>query len=100
MMQYYMDVRNAVETSWRKPEFLSKKDLQTLVTIKIRKDGRIIDINVDKSSGNRVYDESIMRALRAAEPLPTIPAALNTDFVELGFNFRSANAGEKQSPKK
>jgi TonB family protein len=100
MMQYYMDVRNTVETSWRKPEFLTKKDLQTLVTIKIRKDGRIVDINVDKSSGNRVYDESIMRALRAAEPLPAIPAVLNTDFVELGFNFRSANAREKQSPKK
>lgn len=99
MMRYHMDVLDAVKTSWRIPEELSsKKDLQTLVTIMIRKDGRIVDLKVDKGSGNRAYDESIVRALRAAEPLPAIPAALNTDFVELGFRFMP-DTGKEQSKK-
>jgi hypothetical protein len=55
---------------------------------------------VDKGSGDKAYDESIIRAVRAAEPLPAIPAALNTDFVELGFRFMPDKTGEEQSPKK
>jgi TonB family protein len=97
-MQYHIDVLNAVNKSWRIPkELSSKKDLQTLVTIKIRKDGTIVDLSVDKGSGDKAYDESIIRAVRAAEPLPAIPAALNTDFVELGFRFRPTDTGEEQS---
>lgn len=64
-----------------------KKDLETVVTIKIRKDGRIVDINIEKRSGNRMYDESILRVLRSVDPLPPIPASLNMDTMEIGFRF-------------
>jgi TonB family protein len=53
----------------------------------VRKDGRITDINIEKRSGNRVYDESVLRVLRAVEPLPTIPQSLNADSLEIGFRF-------------
>lgn len=64
------------------------RNLETEVTIKVRKDGRIVDINVDKRSGNRIFDESILRALRSVDPLPPIPASLNLDSIELPFRFR------------
>ena len=64
-----------------------KKDLETVVTIRIRKDGRIVDVNVEKRSGNRVYDESILRVLRSVDPLPPIPDSLNTDALEIGLRF-------------
>jgi TonB family protein len=64
-----------------------KKDLETIVMIKIRKDGRIVDINIEKRSGNRVYDESVLRVLRAVEPLPPVPPSLNTDSLEIGLRF-------------
>jgi TonB family protein len=97
MMRYHMDVMNAIDASWRLPkELYAKKDLLALVLLRIRKDGTIVDLSVEKSSGNRAYDESITRALRTAEPLPAIPAALNTDFVELGFRFMP-DTGEEQS---
>jgi TonB family protein len=96
-MQYHMDVMNTIKASWRLPgEPYNKRDLLTIVLLRIRKDGKIVDINMEQSSGNKAYDESIMRALRAAEPLPVIPSVLNTDFVELGFRFRS-DTGEEQS---
>jgi colicin import membrane protein len=84
--KYYMEVWEKIKAAWGLPGS-SFKNLETIVTIKIKKDGRIVDINVEKRSGNRIYDESIMRALRASDPLPAIPSSLNTDILEIGFRF-------------
>jgi len=85
--KYILDIWDKVKSAWGVPGMTYKKDLETIVIIKIRKDGRIVDINVEKRSGNRIYDESILRVLRAVDPLPPIPASLNTDSIELGFRF-------------
>ncbi|MBA4390083.1 MAG: hypothetical protein C0399_04010 [Syntrophus sp. (in: bacteria)] len=85
--KYLMDIWDKIKGAWNVPGMASRKDLETIVTIKIRKDGRIVDINIEKRSGNRVYDESILRVLRAVEPLPPIPQSLNMDSIEVGFRF-------------
>lgn len=86
--QYILGIWEKIKNSWGLPGMSSfKKDLETIVTIRVRKDGRITDINVEKRSGNRVYDESILRVLRSVEPLPPIPASLNMDTIEIGFRF-------------
>ena len=85
--RYWMDIGEKIRTAWGLPGSSFKK-LQTEVTIKVRKDGKIVDINIDKRSGNRIFDESILRALKAVDPLPPIPASLNLDTIELPFRFR------------
>ena len=86
--RYILDVWERIKEAWGIPGGISlKKDLETVVTIRIRKDGRIVDINIEKRSGNRVYDESIIRALRSVDPLPPIPSSLNMDNIEIGFRF-------------
>ena len=86
--RYILGVWEKIKDSWGLPGMASfKKDLETVVTIRIRKDGRIVDINMEKRSGNRVYDESILRVLRSIDPLPPIPDSLNTDTMEIGFRF-------------
>ncbi|MBP8744466.1 MAG: TonB family protein [Syntrophorhabdus sp.] len=86
--QYMLGVWEKIKNAWGLPG-MSKysKNLETIVTIRIRKDGRIVDINIEKRSGNRVYDESILRVLRSVDPLPPIPSSLNTDSLEIGFRF-------------
>jgi len=86
--QYMLGVWEKIKNAWGLPG-MSKysKNLETVVTIRIRKDGRIVDINIEKRSGNRVYDESILRVLRSVDPLPPIPSSLNTDSLEIGFRF-------------
>ena len=86
--QYMLGVWEKIKNAWGLPG-MSKysKTLETVVTIRIRKDGRIVDINIEKRSGNRVYDESILRVLRSVDPLPPIPSSLNTDSLEIGFRF-------------
>jgi colicin import membrane protein len=90
MQKYHMDVKEKIDAVWRIPAS-AKKNLLTTVVLKIRRDGIVVDIIPETMSGNRLYDESIMRAVRAAEPLPRIPAAIKEDTVELGFNFRPEN---------
>jgi len=90
MQKYYLDIFDKIRAAWSVlPGAASfKKDLETIVVIKVRKDGRIVDINIEKRSGIRVYDESVQRALLAAEPLPPIPAGLNMDYMEIGYRFQ------------
>jgi TonB family protein len=86
--KYISDVRAEIEKVWSVPNILSmRKDLVTAVTLKIRKDGRIMDWTIDERSTNRVYDESIVRALRGIDKLPPIPDALGEDTLELPLNF-------------
>ena len=87
MQKYLLDVFDKIKSVWQVPT-IAKGNLETVVVIKIRKDGIITDINIEKRSGNRYFDESIRRALSAAEPLPKIPITLGTDSVEVGFIFR------------
>ncbi|MCX7965404.1 MAG: TonB C-terminal domain-containing protein [Syntrophorhabdaceae bacterium] len=86
--KYIFDIWEKIKEAWGLPgSYTTKKDLESIVTIKIRKDGRIIDINFEKRSGNRLYDESILRAIRSIDPLPPIPPSFNADTVEIGFRF-------------
>jgi colicin import membrane protein len=86
--KYLSDVLAKIEEVWSVPTILSiRKDLQTAVTIKIRKDGRIMNWTIDERSNSRMYDESIVRALRTVDKLPPIPDALSKDTLELPLTF-------------
>ncbi len=87
LQKYYADVWEKIQESWHSPNMAVTKGLLTVVSIKIRKDGRITDWTIEQRSGNRAYDESISRALRSIDSLPPIPASLHTDLIEIGFNF-------------
>lgn len=87
VQKYMLAVWERIQEAWHTPGLAFKKNLETVVSIRIRKDGRIVDVDVEQRSGNRVYDESVLRVLRGIDALPPIPAALNTDSLEIGFNF-------------
>lgn len=87
LARYYAEVQDAIQEAWHNP-FSAKRDLLTLVTITIRRDGRITDWQVDQRSGNRTYDEAVARTLRSLDKVPPIPPSLNTDSIQLGFRFR------------
>ncbi|HAR94786.1 MAG TPA: hypothetical protein DCR97_02315 [Deltaproteobacteria bacterium] len=89
LVRYLILMRDRIESAWRIP-FISgaQKNLEAKVTIKIRRDGRIVDISVDKRSGNRSYDESVLRTLRAIDPLPPIPSSVDEDPLEVEMTMR------------
>ncbi len=92
LQKYYADVWEKIQESWHSPSLSVSKGLLTIVSIKIRKDGRIADWTIEQRSGNRAYDESIARALRSIDTLPPFPPSLTTDYLEVGFNFHPPGA--------
>jgi TonB family protein len=91
--KYRTDVWEKIKEVWSVPPVLSlRKDLHTRLTIKVRKDGHIADWTIDQRSSSRMYDESIVRALRAVDRVPPIPDGLGLDVIELLYDANPPSA--------
>ena len=88
LARYLVGVRDRIESAWTIPFISGQKNLEARATIKVRKDGRVVDINLDKRSGNRVYDESVVRVLRMIDPLPPLPSSITEDPLEIELTLR------------
>jgi len=53
----------------------------------IDKGGKLQKSWFEKKSGNALYDQMAMRAIRKAEPFPPIPKELGEDSLEIGIRF-------------
>jgi colicin import membrane protein len=88
---YFSMVESKIKKEWTIPENLLKEkelfDLETVIVLIIDKDGRVQKSWFEKKSGNALYDQSAMRAIKKAEPLPPIPKELNKDILEFGIRF-------------
>lgn len=86
LQKYINDIWERIQEAWRSPG-LAKKNLETKVSVRIRRDGRIVDFQIDERSGDRVFDETVARTLRSISDLPAFPASLNMPDIEIGFKF-------------
>jgi TonB family protein len=53
-----------------------------IISIKIDKEGYIVAQEIEKSSGNKLFDRSATKALSRSSPLPPPPVAM-----EIGVRF-------------
>ena len=79
---YYSLVEAKIRQQWIYPETLDK-DLQTVVSIRVSKDGSITLEKVEMGSGNQLFDRSVLRAISMASPLPPPLKEM-----EIGLRFR------------
>ena len=96
---YYGRLKEVVRNSWVPPGHV--RDAAKLVVkllIVIEKDGRVSDARIQSDdggnvgSGNRYFDDSVLRAIRKASPLPVPPEQLRggEDHYEVGFIFHGS----------
>ena len=78
-----------IKEAWTIPENLLKEmvDLETIIVIIIDRDGRVQNWWFEKKSGNVIYDQSTIRAIKKAEPLPPIPKELEKERLECQIRF-------------
>jgi TonB family protein len=88
---YYGAVSARVKRYWSvPPDLLPKKNILTVINVRISRGGAVEVIGFEKRSGNNYYDESAMRAVRKASPFPPLPAGLGNEIIEMGINFNSS----------
>lgn len=83
---YYNKVGAKIQSLWIYPGS-SDKSLRTVITIKINKAGALMDYWIEKKSKDRTFDESAIKAIEKAAPLPPLPADYNEDSIEIGLRF-------------
>lgn len=67
-----------------------RKDLATVIVIKILSNGQIADIWYEKKSGNAAFDDSAFKAVKKSNPLPPLPKEYTRPYYEVGLVFTPA----------
>ncbi|MBI5885150.1 MAG: cell envelope integrity protein TolA [Deltaproteobacteria bacterium] len=82
---YYALIRDNVQENWRYPYKDDK--VMIIVSVKIFKDGRLISSEIEKSSGNALFDESLLSAIKKASPFAPLPQGFPNDYLEAELRF-------------
>ncbi|MEM7050649.1 MAG: TonB family protein [Acidobacteriota bacterium] len=81
---YYLDrMLLLIEAQWRRPS--TGQPVEALVHFRIRRDGRLENLEVVESSGSSSFDLAGLRAVQNAAPFPPLPAGYRSD--SLGVNL-------------
>ena len=64
--QYYFLIKQKIESAWMEPKNIPD-NLECHLKILVNSRGRILDISLQKSSGNLRFDNSALRAVRRVE---------------------------------
>ena len=75
---YTQEVKQRVKQSWIVAEH--KSGLTAVVRFGILANGEVVGMELAERSGDSVFDESAMRAVRKADPLPPPPEAYRNEF--------------------
>ena len=71
--KYMTAIENKIYQNWIMPPTINKGMVCEL-QVRLIPSGEVIDIQLSKSSGDPVYDQSVVAAVRRASPLPVPPA--------------------------
>jgi TolA protein len=106
--QYLDQIRKRIESNWKYPA--NSDDLQATVKFNLDRAGRVAELKIVKSSGRKNFDESVLDAVRAATPFPSLITMLKKSEVrevEMTFKRKSvvieapkATTPSKPLPKK
>ncbi len=83
---YIAKLVERIRMNWILPEV--KKGLEAIVDVKIDKKGRAVEITFEKRSGDIVFDESCLRAVKKSFPFEPLPFTYNQEYLEIGVRFK------------
>jgi len=89
LSDYYNEIWAKIKKEWTIPENLSEKkgDWEPIIILTIERDGRVQKSWFEKRSGNNLYDQSAVRAIKKAEPFPPLPKEWGENTLEIGIRF-------------
>jgi colicin import membrane protein len=90
---YIMQVTERIRQNWSYPATLASeqdKDLEAVFVLRVNNEGKILTSWFDKKSSNALFDQSVMKAIERADPLPPFPPSYHRseEEFEITFNLR------------
>jgi colicin import membrane protein len=87
--QYYATIMAHIQQHWQPPDVKTwAPNLLATVSITIASDGQIVSQAFEQESGDRLFDQFVLKTLDASNPLPPPPAALQKQRLEVGLRFK------------
>jgi len=91
MNTYYETLWSRIKSEWALPPgILASQELEAVVDVTVSRSGSVTSLSLEKSSGNRYFDQSALRAIRKASPFPPIPESIRGSSIDLGIRFHTA----------
>ncbi len=88
---YYAVLWNRIRSQWALPADLTRgQALEAVVHARILRSGEITGLEFEKRSGNRFFDESVLRAMQKAAPFPPLPEWIPDRMIDVGIRFHSS----------
>lgn len=86
--RYGQKLKKAVQPHYNIPEVyrMRASEYTVSVTIQVAANGSLMELQVEKSSGVVEFDESVLKAIRDAVPLPTPPPDLAGERITVNFS--------------
>ena len=96
-LAYFRQLDEKIRSNWTVPGLAmgEKENLMVQLRIVIEMTGQVSQVRMEKTSGNSYFDDSVLRAIKKASPLPVPPEQLRgaEDHYEIGFRFYGAGGG-------
>ncbi len=90
LIAYQDRVRAKIIEAWILPLSSEQtRDLQATAQFEVTRNGNVMQLELVKSSGNGLFDASLLRAIRRASPLPALPDDYPVDVLEVEMRFRA-----------
>ena len=83
---YYDRVAEMIQKNWSYLE-VPKDGYELLVSLKIDKKGKLMETWIEKGTPNRLFNDSLINAVKKAAPFPPLPATMEAEVFELGLRF-------------
>ena len=91
MKVYYSIVWSMIKENWALPEgILPDDNLEAIIGVKILRNGSVTNLNFEKRSGNRYFDESTIKAIKKVGAFPHLPEWLDKRYINMGIRFYSS----------
>ena len=83
---YLAALRNKIASRWVPPQGMSGP-VKAVIRFRVGRDGQVTLTEVEASSGYAFYDQTTLRALLSATPLPPLPAGYTDEYLGVHFEF-------------
>ncbi len=88
---YYSLLDRKIRGAWKKPldpeNLAARSNLACLVTLSLSSSGRVLALDLERTSGFEPLDRSALRAVQDAEPFPPFPYQLGVSTLTIKLEF-------------
>jgi colicin import membrane protein len=89
LRSYEAELQAKIKNAWDIPP--RSKGLQATFFLSINRAGQVEQARLVRGSGNALFDESLQKAIKQAQPLPPLPEGIPDRTLNITLNFRDSS---------